>query len=121
MLLSEEDIERLENYGYNREEFVCYDKKGFAKLRNNREYCVFYDQQKGCCKVYKYRPLGCRIYPVIYKEGEGTVVDNLCPMKNTVSKRELKKKSVELMKLLHKIDEEAAERRLHMKLSNNLK
>ncbi|PMB75174.1 MAG: YkgJ family cysteine cluster protein, partial [Candidatus Bathyarchaeota archaeon] len=72
MLLSEADIKRLEKVGYNREEFVRYDKKGFAKLRNNRGYCVFYNPQKERCKVYNYRPLGCRIYPVIYSEGEGT-------------------------------------------------
>ncbi|MEM3726522.1 MAG: YkgJ family cysteine cluster protein [Candidatus Bathyarchaeia archaeon] len=107
MLLSEEDIKRLENLGHSREKFVRYDKKGFAKLRNHRGYCVFYDQQKGRCNVYKCRPLGCRIYPVIYSEGEGTIVDDLCPMKNTVSTKELKRKSVELMKLLHRIDEEA--------------
>jgi Fe-S-cluster containining protein len=121
MLLSEEDISRLEKIGYNRKHFVLYDKQGFAKLRNRRGYCFFYDLKKRSCKVYEYRPLGCRIYPVIYNEGEGVVVDKLCPMRDTVSKGELKRNCVEVMKLLHRIDEEAEKRRLDMKLSNNLK
>lgn len=121
MLLSKADIRRLEKVGYSREDFVRYDRQGFVKLRNYHGYCVFYDLEKEGCKVYKYRPFGCRIYPVICNEGKGVVVDILCPMKDTVSKRELKRKGVELMKLLHKMDEEAAKRRLHTKLSNNFK
>ena len=121
MMLSEMDIKRLEKIGYSPKEFVRYDRQGFAKLRNRRGHCVFYDLEKKRCKVYKFRPSGCRTYPIIYSEGEGIIVDDLCPLKNTVSKRELKRKGIELMKLLHRIDEEAAERRLHMKLSNNLK
>jgi len=34
-------------------------------------------------------PLGCRVYPVICSEQEGIVVDDLCPMKSTVSRIEL--------------------------------
>ncbi|MGQ9625045.1 MAG: YkgJ family cysteine cluster protein [Candidatus Bathycorpusculaceae bacterium] len=121
MLLSEEDIKRLEKIGYSREEFVRYDRQAFAKLRNRHGHCVFYDFNKDLCKVYKYRPLGCRVYPIIYNEEKGVDVDDLCPMKDTVSKQELKRKSVKVMRLLHKIDEEAKKRRLHTKLSNNFK
>jgi len=107
MLLSKADIERLEKAGHRRELFVRYDKHGFARLRNHKGYCVFYDLEKNRCKVYKYRPLGCRIYPVIYSEEDGIIVDDLCPMKNTVSNSELKKKGKKLVELLKKIDNEA--------------
>jgi Fe-S-cluster containining protein len=110
MLLSEVDIRRLENIGHIRKEFVRYDKKGFARLRNRRGHCFFYDLEQRSCKVYKHRPLGCQIYPVIYNEEEGIIVDNLCPMKDTVSKEELKRKGLKVMKLLREIDEEAAKR-----------
>jgi len=62
--------------------------------------------------VYKYRPLGCRIYPIIFSEDEGIIVDDLCPMKDTVSKSEVKKKGMLLVRLLRKLDEEAEYRLL---------
>jgi Fe-S-cluster containining protein len=111
MMLSNADVERLEKVGYNRQEFVRYDRQGFARLKNCHGYCVFYGVEKCRCKVYKHRPLGCRIYPVIYSEQEGIVVDDLCPMKNTVSEKELKRKGKKVIKLLQKIDTEATSRR----------
>jgi uncharacterized protein len=111
MLLSERDIELLEKAGYVRKSFVRHDPRSCAQLRNNRGYCVFYDAEKHRCRVYRLRPLGCRIYPVIYCEEEDVIVDDLCPMKNTVSKTETERKSKKLLKLLKTIDREA-ERRL---------
>jgi len=107
MLLSNADIERLERVGHNRQEFVRYDGLGFARLRNHNGFCVFYDAAKRRCEVYRHRPLGCWVYPVICKEQEGIAVDDLCPMKNTVSKLELKRKGERVIELLHRIDEEA--------------
>jgi len=121
MLLAEADIKCLEKAGYTRKKFVCYDKKSFAKLQNHRGYCVFYDTEKRRCKVYEYRPVGCRVYPVIYSIEEGVIIDDLCPMKNTVSTTELKRKGKGVMKLLQKIDEEAKTRVFHTKPTNNLK
>ncbi len=111
MLLSNTDIERLERLGHNRQTFVRYDGHGFARLRNRRGFCVFYDGEKCRCQVYGYRPLGCRIYPVIYSEQEGIVVDDLCPMQDTISKIELKREGKRLMALLQRIDYEAQARR----------
>jgi len=113
MLLSKADIERLEEIGYERQGFVRYDREGLAKLRNCRDYCVFYDVETHRCKVYRHRPLGCRIYPVIYGEEIGIIVDDICPMKNTVTEVELEKKRKEVMKLLKRIDAEAESRLLH--------
>jgi hypothetical protein len=47
---------------------------------------------------------------VIYSEEEGIIVDELCPMKNTISKMELRTKGKKVMKLLQIIDSETASR-----------
>jgi len=111
MLLSTADVQRLESVGYDRQKFMRHNKNGFNRLKNHRGFCVFYDIEKRRCKIYRHRPLGCRIYPVIYSEQEGIVVDELCPMKNTVSKSELKKKGEKVMELIQRIDNEASPRR----------
>jgi Fe-S-cluster containining protein len=107
MLLSQADIERLEGAGHDGQKFVQYDKQGFARLKNRHGLCVFYDGDKCRCQVYAHRPLGCRIYPVIYSEQEGIVVDDLCPTHTAVSKTELERAGRKLMKLLRRIDTEA--------------
>jgi len=108
MLLSSADVARLERAGWDRQKFMRYDINGFIRLKNRRGFCVFYDIEKYRCRIYKYRPLGCRIYPVVYSEQEGIIVDDLCPMKNTVSESEIKRKGKKVMKLLQKIDDEAS-------------
>jgi Fe-S-cluster containining protein len=112
MLLSAEDIERLERKGYRKEFFVRFDRAGYAKLRNRQGHCVFYDFEKNQCKVHADRPLGCRIYPVIYDEAKGIVVDSICHAQNTVSEKQKVKKGKKVLKLLEKIDAEAKKRRL---------
>jgi Fe-S-cluster containining protein len=107
MLLSNVDIELLEKAGHERGEYVRLDKKGYAKLRNRNGYCVFYDSVKHRCKAYRYRPLGCRIYPAIYSEEDGVIVDDLCLEKSTVSADELKRKGMKVIKLLDRMDSEA--------------
>lgn len=111
MLLSIADIERLERMGCNREKFVRFDGHGFVRLRNHHGFCVFYDVERCRCRVYGHRPLGCRVYPVIFSEREGLVLDDLCPMGSTVSKMEFDRKGKRLMLLLQRIDAEAMNRR----------
>jgi Fe-S-cluster containining protein len=110
MMLSNADVERLEKVGYTRQKFMRYDNHGFARLQNCHGFCVFYDVVKCRCLIYEHRPLGCRIYPVIYSEQEGIVVDSLCPMKNTVSEMELKRKGKKVVELLQRMDNEATSR-----------
>lgn len=130
MLLSEADVKRLEKIGYVRREFARWNNRGYAQLRNARGHCVFYDPKKPQCKAYDARPLGCRLYPVIYSEEEGVVVDDLCPMKSTVTNAEIARKGRKVIRLLKTIDREAKKHRLssrstshgfNMKTSNNLK
>ena len=110
MLLSNADVERLKKAGYDVRKFVRYDRQGFAKLKNRHGLCVFYDPENCLCRIYTSRPLGCRVYPVIYSEREGVIVDELCPMKNTISKMELKRRGKQVIKLLQMIDSEAIPR-----------
>jgi len=107
MMLSNADVERLEKMGYHRQKFARYDRHGFVRLKNRLGFCVFYDSEKCRCSIYEHRPSGCRIYPVICSEQEGIVLDDLCPMKDTVSKIELKRKGKSVMELLQRIDAEA--------------
>jgi Fe-S-cluster containining protein len=107
MMLSNADVERLEEAGYYRRNFERRDEQGFIHLQNYNGHCVFYVSEELGCRVYKDRPLGCQIYPVILKRGEGIGIDDLCPMENTVSKRELKRKGEELVKHLKRLYGEA--------------
>ncbi len=111
MLLSDEDIERLERKGYKRDFFVRFDKKGYAVLRNLDGVCVFFDPEKRVCKERAVRPLGCRIYPVVLDEDKGIVADELCPAKTTITEKQKAKRGKKVVKLLQKIDVEAKERR----------
>jgi Fe-S-cluster containining protein len=110
MLLSTADIERLEQKGYSREFFVQFDKDDYARLRNQRGCCVFYDVEKRRCRVRADRPLGCRIYPVIYDEAKGIVVDNICHAKDTVTEKQKAKRGKRVLRLLEKIDAEVKKR-----------
>lgn len=110
MLLSNKDIKHIEKLGHDRKKFVRYDSYGFARLKNYGGLCAFFDAEKYRCQIYKHRPLGCQIYPVIYSEQEGILVDDLCPMKNTVSRISQKKEGKKLIELLHRIDIEARSR-----------
>jgi Fe-S-cluster containining protein len=113
MLLSAEDVERLERKGYDRDFFVRFDSEGYATLRNNRGYCVFYDAEKRRCEVRAHRPLGCRIYPVIYDENKGITVDTICPSRGSVTDKQKAKRGEKVLKLLETIDAEAKQRRKH--------
>jgi Fe-S-cluster containining protein len=111
MMLCEEDIYRLEKAGYYPKKFVHIDNHGYARLRNRKGYCFFYDAETHRCRAYKLRPLGCRVYPVIYSEEGGVIVDDLCPERRSVLRREVEAKGKKVMGLLKKIDLEAESRR----------
>ena len=111
MLLCEADVALLGKKGCARNDFVRVNRQGFVNLKNKRGRCFFYDVDKKRCRAYKSRPLGCRIYPVVYSEDDARVlVDDLCPMRNTVSDIEIERKGKKLVKLLRRIDKEAAQR-----------
>ena len=114
MLLSSKDIGRLERKGYKRNFFVRFDSEGYATLKNQRGYCVFYDRKKRRCKVRPHRPAGCRIYPVIFHENKGIIVDPICPSRDSVTEKQKAKEGEKVLKLLKTIDDEA-KRRCHQR------
>lgn len=110
MLLTEKDIVRLVRKGFNRKHFIKYSADGYVQLKNQDGYCVFYDLKNHQCKVYVDRPWGCRVYPVIFDEDKGIVLDDICKSRKTISEKEMVSKGRRVIKLLAKIDEEAASR-----------
>ena len=111
MLLAEKDINRLVNRGFSKSFFVKFDKEGYAQLKNRRGYCVFYDAKKRRCSVYVDRPSGCRVYPVILDEKKGIILDEICQSRNTITDAEKSVKGKRVIRLLERIDAEAAKRR----------
>lgn len=102
MELSSEDIRRLQEAGYRREDFAVTDDEGVTRLKNVGGWCYFYDSSMNKCKIYERRPLGCHLYPVVYSDN-GVIIDELCPMGHTVSEQELKVKGKILEKLVKEI------------------
>jgi uncharacterized protein len=111
MLLSKKDIKRLEDRGYRKKQFVRYNKKGYAILRNRDGYCVFYDLNNRRCHEYLSRPSGCRVYPVIVDEGAGIILDTICESRDSITEQEKAVKGRRVVKLLDVIDSEAIARR----------
>jgi len=91
MILCIEDVKRIESLGFHRNFFVRV-KGGLMVLRNMDGHCVFLDVKTGKCKIYPYRPLGCRLYPIVYNVVEERVeVDNLCPKAHLIPRENLVK------------------------------
>jgi len=91
MLLSNDDIERIKKLGFDSKFFVV-EKDGWMHLKNHNGRCVFHDGTK--CLIYKNRPEGCRLYPVIFDmDRKCAVLDDDCPhkdrfcMSDTVTKK----------------------------------
>jgi Fe-S-cluster containining protein len=110
MLLSQADIARLEKQGYSKDWFVRFDSEGYAFLRNRQGHCVFYEDKDRRCRVYAFRPAGCRVYPVIFDEEKGIIVDYICNAQETISEEEKTECGKHVVELLRIIDKEAKER-----------
>jgi len=106
MELSIRDIDTLEKAGYHREKFSVTGEDGINRLRNINGRCYFYNHAEERCQVYEVRPIGCYTYPVVYSDNEEIIIDELCPMGNTVSDQELKVKGRCLLELVKTIENE---------------
>ncbi|RLG64560.1 YkgJ family cysteine cluster protein [archaeon] len=115
MELTEEDIRRIEKLGFKREGFTVTHADGRVTLKNVNGHCIFLDESTGKCTIYPHRPIGCRLYPIIYDEASGDVtVDPECPAAYTVSRKELEKARSKVLKLIKTIEREALARlRIH--------
>ena len=87
MILLPDDIALIKRLGYSVDEFAVF-QGGYWRLRNVDGHCYFYDPVSGKCRIYEHRPLGCRIYPIIYVEGYGPAIDSECPLADTITERE---------------------------------
>lgn len=83
MILSRQDIELIKNrYPNNIREhdFAFKNKNEQFQLKNVEGYCVFFDDYSKNCNIYKFRPQGCRFYPLIYNINEKKCrLDEDCP------------------------------------------
>ncbi|MEM1553965.1 MAG: YkgJ family cysteine cluster protein [Thermoproteota archaeon] len=102
MLLLEEDVERIMRTGFEYEYFVV-NRDGWLYLKNVKGMCVFNDGEK--CLIYENRPLGCRLYPLVYDEDQGIItLDEYCPYREEfkVSRADRDK----LFSLIKRLEEE---------------
>jgi Fe-S-cluster containining protein len=110
MLVTQDDIRRIERLGFEKQRFVRMGSSGYFMLKNNHKHCVFFDAEKKECKVYDARPEGCRVYPVLFDDSFGIVVDELCRAKCTIGAQEQAETGLKLKSLLDRIDKEARKR-----------
>ena len=78
VVLSEEDIDRIVSLGYPLEYFTEV-RNGFYYLKNYGGRCVFYDPDSRKCRIYEYRPLTCRLYPIVYEDKKVFIDEVHCP------------------------------------------
>jgi Fe-S-cluster containining protein len=108
MLLSQRDIDliiRSSSNAFVEDQFVFRNNDGFFQVKNNNGYCFFFDRFFRICKIYEYRPQGCRFYPLIYDfQTQKCVLDYDCPRKELFyhDKKLLSTKCKELKKFLKK-------------------
>ncbi len=111
MQLTNYDIRRIEQLGFKRDQFIRFDKDGFAKLKNKNGYCIFYDTSKKECKIYENRPIGCSLYPLIYDPIKNNIaIDHSCPFADTITEEELESKQTTLIKTVKQLYKEAGKR-----------
>jgi Fe-S-cluster containining protein len=63
-------------------------REGFYRLININGKCVFLGPRNECV-VYEDRPAGCRVYPLVYDEEKGIVLDEECPLASSVSYKDI--------------------------------
>jgi len=107
MLLSNNDIEKIEKIGYNRHYFTK-SKKGWLKLKNKDGRCIFHNGK--ICLIYDNRSDGCKLYPLIYnRESQSAIVDEDCPYEDSF--RFNKKDITQLSRLVNQITFERKKQR----------
>ncbi len=83
------DIERIAKLGIDVKKFVRIEDN-YVRLRCVGKYCIFYDPERRECRIYQHRPIGCRLYPLQYSEGE-VYVDPECPAHDTIPRSEIER------------------------------
>lgn len=78
VILSEKDLDMLVSLGYDLN-FFAVKRGSHYYLREYGGKCVFYDVDSGKCRVYKYRPTVCRLYPLVYQDKNVILDIENCP------------------------------------------
>ncbi len=107
MILSLHDIDRIKRLGFDTNFFVT-ERDGWLQLKNQDGRCVFHNNIM--CTIYKDRPDGCKLYPIIYdKDKKHAIFDKDCLQKdkfhlsNSITKQ--------LYDIVSKLESERAERK----------
>jgi len=83
MIFSEKEREIiLRNSGTHiKKKDFCFEiSDGIYQLKNTNGTCFFFNSKTMKCKIYRYRPMGCRFYPIIYDLKEDRcILDKDCP------------------------------------------
>lgn len=102
MVLTESDVERLTKEGYAREYYAEY-RDGYLRLKNIDGRCVFL-RENGTCRIYRIRPISCRLYPVIYDLEKDIIrVDDECPARDTISVEEFSRAARILLRVASEV------------------
>jgi Fe-S-cluster containining protein len=102
MPLTLKDIRRIQKKGYKPSEFIV-KRNGERQLRNIEGLCFFLE--KGRCTIYRDRPEGCRIYPLIFDENcKRVIIDTDCSHHEEFSINPIS--AEKLRKLIRVIDRE---------------
>jgi len=108
MPLSNQDINCIKKLGFNTNFFIK-SKNRWLQLKNKEGKCVF--NNGSMCLIYKNRPEGCRLYPVIYDKDEScAILDKDCPYKENF--KITKKTAEELFDIVLKLEKEKALRKI---------
>jgi Fe-S-cluster containining protein len=98
MMLSEQDIgvilDHKEQY-ISKDEFTVINKEGIYQLRNVDGYCFFFNHNTKKCKIYDFRPQGCRFYPLVYDPiRKKCIYDQVCPHPKLIYQNSIHLKSI---------------------------
>jgi Fe-S-cluster containining protein len=86
MIVSRSDIDMIlknDSTGLSKHDFILENEFGYSELRNIDGHCTFFEPVSKLCKIYEYRPNGCRFYPMIYDfQEKNCTLDSECPRIN---------------------------------------
>jgi len=108
MILLGDDVKRISrSLGIPADSFAEL-RGGFLRLKNINGACALLEKNSGKCIAYNVRPAGCRVYPLIYDDGRGAILNEGCPLKGLWlnNPEELYKGFKELLKILRRIEVE---------------
>jgi len=66
-----------------------YDKLDILK-GDKKGNCIFFDEKKKRCKIYRNRPFECRMFPVLMDLKKEFVLARICPQSNNIPDKSIK-------------------------------